>query len=401
MADTGTESGTTVFSFINIAFVIVGVLLIYYLYRFLQTPAYSETTTIIQSQQPANVPWTSIPKFPQPYEGGDYSINTWLYVNSLNTNNKRKHVFQIQGSHFSTLLMGIGPYKNSLFVRTHYADIEGFQVSLSDYTSSIVNRVKSVLNGGLEEGFQQSGGTSAGGTSAGGTSAGGTSAGGTSAGGTSAGGTSAGGTSAGGTSAGGTSAGGTSGGGTSAGGTSGGGTSAGGTSAGGTSGGGTSRGTGSGTGSGSIIVKTTNTPNSYEKYGNLSTATVDAMFQPMASDDSLLKGTPALCDLPEIDLQRWTMVTVVISGKIIDVYVDGKLTRSCAAPSYFKVDPTKDVTIKICDRGGFDGYIGNTSVANYSMNPDEIYRTYLSGPSGVSLDLFSWFASLLKGAQVL
>ena len=337
MADTGTESGTTVFSFINIAFVIVGVLLIYYLYRFLQTPAYSETTTIIQSQQPANVPWTSIPKFPQPYEGGDYSINTWLYVNSLNTNNKRKHVFQIQGSHFSTLLMGIGPYKNSLFVRTHYADIEGFQVSLSDYTSSIVNRVKSVLNGGLEEGFQESGGTSAGGTSAGGTSGGGT------------------------------------------------------------SGGGTSR----GTGSGSIIVKTTNTPNSYGKEGNLSTATVDAMFQPMASDDSLLKGTPALCDLPEIDLQRWTMVTVIISGKIIDVYVDGKLTRSCAAPSYFKVDPTKDVTIKICDRGGFDGYIGNTSVANYSMNPDEIYRTYLSGPSGVSLDLFSWFASLLKGAQVL
>ena len=121
----------------------------------------------------------------------------------------------------------------------------------------------------------------------------------------------------------------------------------------------------------------------------------------MASDDSLLKGTPALCDLPEIDLQRWTMVTVIISGKIIDIYVDGKLTRSCATPSYFKVDPTKDVNIKICERGGFDGYIGNTSVANYSMNPDEIYRTYLSGPSGVSLDLFSWLASILKGAKVL
>jgi hypothetical protein len=128
---------------------------------------------------------------------------------------------------------------------------------------------------------------------------------------------------------------------------------------------------------------------------------VDGMFQPMASDDSLLKGTPALCDLPEIDLQRWTMVTVIISGKTIDVYVDGKLTRSCATPSYFKVDPTEDLSIKICDRGGFDGYIGNTSIANYSMNPDEIYRTYLSGPSGVSLDLFSWLASLLKGAKIV
>lgn len=344
MADTGTESGTTVFSFINIAFVIVGVLLIYYFYRFLYTSAHSTATTIIQSQQPANVPWTAIPKFPQPYEGGDYSINTWLYINSLNTNNKRKHVFQIEGAHFSTLLMGIGPYKNSLFVRTHYANIEGFQVPLSDYTSSVVNRVKSVLNGGLEEGFQSDGSGSGSGSGKGSGS---------------------------------------------------------GTSTGGTSTGGTTTGSGSHTKGGSTIIKTTNTPNSYGKEGNLTTATINAMFEPMASDDSLLKGTPALCDLPEIDLQRWTMVTVIISGKIIDIYVDGKLSRSCVTPSYFKVDPTKDVNIKICERGGFDGYIGNTSVANYSMNPDEIYRTYLSGPSGVSLDLFSWLASLLMGGKIV
>ena len=85
---------------------------------------------------------------------------------------------------------------------------------------------------------------------------------------------------------------------------------------------------------------------------------------------------------------------------MIDVYLDGKLSRSCATPSYFKVDPTSDVKLNILDRGGFDGYIGNTTVGSYSMNPDEIYRTYLSGPNGVSLDLFSWLASLLQGARL-
>jgi hypothetical protein len=124
------------------------------------------------------------------------------------------------------------------------------------------------------------------------------------------------------------------------------------------------------------------------------------MFLPMASNDSLLNGIPIQCDIPEIDLQRWTMVTVVLSGKTIDVYIDGKLMRSCITTSYFKVDPTADVILKIADRGGFDGYIGNTTVGSYMMNPDEIYRTYMSGPNGVSLDVFSWLASLLKGATL-
>ena len=120
----------------------------------------------------------------------------------------------------------------------------------------------------------------------------------------------------------------------------------------------------------------------------------------MTSDDALLTGVPTQCDIPEIDLQRWTMVTVVISGKTIDVYIDGKLSRSCITPSYFRVDPSADTKLKIIDRGGFDGYIGQTTVGSYSMNPDEIYKTYLSGPTGVSLDLFSWMASLFKGAKL-
>jgi hypothetical protein len=124
------------------------------------------------------------------------------------------------------------------------------------------------------------------------------------------------------------------------------------------------------------------------------------MFQPMASDDSLVTGTPTKCDVPEIDLQRWTMVTIVLSGKTIDVFIDGKLSRSCVTESYFKVDPTSDVKLNILDRGGFDGYIANTTVGSYVMNPDEIYRTYLSGPNGNTLDVFTWILSLFQGAKI-
>jgi hypothetical protein len=92
------------------------------------------------------------------------------------------------------------------------------------------------------------------------------------------------------------------------------------------------------------------------------------------------------------------MLTVVLTGRTIDVYLDGKLSRSCMSQSFYKVDPT-GVKPVLADRGGFDGYIGNTSVANYAMNPDEIYRTYLSGPEGAaSMDFIGWFISLFKGS---
>lgn len=375
MADTPDSGGSSLFSFVNILFVVVGLLLIYYLYRFLQTSAYSSSTVLIPSQKAANIPPETLPVFPKPYEGGDYSVNTWLYLNSLNTNNKRKHVLEIEGVHFSTLLVAIGAFKNSLIVRTQYTDpTEGFQNPMSDYTSGIVNRVKSVMNS-AKEGFQSGSGSLPGPGSAPG-SAPGTGPG----------------------SAPGSPPG------------AGPGSAPGSTPRSGTgsgsmptvpSGSGSIRtGTGTGSGSGSRTITTTTTTNSGDIPGTLSKSAIEAMFLPMASDDSLLSGAPHQCDIPEIDLQRWTMVTIVLSGKTVDVYIDGKLSRSCVTKSYFKVDPTEDVTINIADRGGFDGYIGNTTVGSYSMNPDEIYKTYLAGPSGVSLDLFSWIISIFKGAKL-
>jgi hypothetical protein len=149
------------------------------------------------------------------------------------------------------------------------------------------------------------------------------------------------------------------------------------------------------------MTTTTSTPKSSEKPGDLSAENAKAFFKPFAVDDSLLvEGftTPTICDLPEVDMQRWTMISVVLSGRTIDVYLDGKLSRSCISPSYYKVDPT-GVTPVLTDYGGFDGFMGRTEVANYAMNPDEIYRAYLSGPDGPpSFDIIAWIGSLFKGS---
>lgn len=267
------------FAILNIIFVVIGILCIYYLYRFLYSSAgtQSKSMTLIPGQKAANIHPNPITGAPSPFEGGDYSVNTWVYISSYNTNtNTRKHLFEIKGQYFSTLLIALGAFKNTLTVRTQSDTVlEGFNTS--------------------------------------------------------------------------------------------------------------------GSGSG------TTTPNS-SRTGNLSASSVDALFKPMSMDDALLT-TPPVCDLPEIDLQRWTMITVVLSGRTIDVYLDGKLSRSCTTSSYYKVDPT-GVSMNILDRGGFDGYIGNTMVGSYSMNPDEIYRAYLSGPNGASMDALRWIETLFRGAKV-
>ena len=242
------------------------------------------TTVIVSGQNPANMPPENIPMAPVPFEGGEYSVNTWVYVSSYNTNrNTRKHVLEIKGEYFSTLLIALGAFKNTLTVRTHSDEIV--------------------------EAFQSSGGS------------------------------------------------------------------------------------GSDT-SDSSDSSDTNPPN-VGSSGSLSSSDIESLFAPMAMDDSTLTGA-VTCDLPEIDLQRWTMITVVLSGRTIDVYIDGKLSRSCVSTSYYKVDPT-GVKMNILDRGGFDGYIGTTTAANHSMNPDEIYRTYLAGPEGNSTSIFSWIKSFFTG----
>jgi hypothetical protein len=267
----------------TVLYVLIGLVIIYYLYQYLYSSDVS-TTTLVSGQVDGSIAPGNIPAIPTPYEGGEYTVTTWVYVNSFNKNrNTKKHIFELQGQYFSTLLIGLGAFNNTLMVRTH--------------TQDPMNNVKGVTAG-------------------------------------------------------------------------------------------------SGSGSGSM---STMTPNAAAEPGNLSAASMTALFKPMAMDDSLLTVQP-VCDLPEIDLQRWTMVTVVLTGRTIDVYLDGKLSRSCTSSTFFKVDPT-GVKPLIADRGGFDGYVGNTKVANHAMNPDEIYRAYLSGPNGSgSMDPLGWFISLFKGS---
>lgn len=104
---------------------------------------------------------------------------------------------------------------------------------------------------------------------------------------------------------------------------------------------------------------------------DLTTESLNNLLSKPQLDTSILN-TISPCDIASVDLQKWVQLTVCVNNKVCDVYIDGKLARSCILPSFFKVDPS-NIELQMCSFGGFGGFIGNTTAYNYSLNPDQVW----------------------------
>jgi hypothetical protein len=127
---------------------------------------------------------------------------------------------------------------------------------------------------------------------------------------------------------------------------------------------------------------------------SLTTSEVKSLFQTTQVPSGLLEDGMELCDLPEVDLQRWVSIAIVLNGRTCDLYMDGKLARSCVLPGPFKVDP-KGYQMKLLDFNGFDGFLSDVNCYQYALNPDQTYRIYMSGPSDTAASGFlGWLKSI-------
>ena len=243
----------------GIVVVIVGAIALYYLYKFVYGTEGLVTQSIITTAIPGNkATKPALYTMPSIYEGGEYSITFWVYITGFkDQTGLNKHILEVRGVDYSTLVVGLGAHRNKLMVRVNTA------------------------------------------------------------------------------------------------------------------------------GGSSISGKT-----------SLSTNEVKSLFQTTQVPSGLLEQNMELCDLPEIDLQRWVCIGVVLNGRTCDLYMDGKLARSCVLPGPFKVDP-KGYQMKLLDFGGFEGFLSDVSCYQYSLNPDQAYRIYMSGPSDTAATGFmGWLKSI-------
>lgn len=133
-----------------------------------------------------------------------------------------------------------------------------------------------------------------------------------------------------------------------------------------------------------------NAPSTSDSGDALTSATRSALFQSTALDNNLLQRPAAGCDLPEVDLQRWVNITVAANGRTVDVYMDGKLMRSCVLPTPFKVDTS--YTAEVLPFGGFGGQIATTTMYDTALHPEAVYQSYMAGPEAIQ-SFGDWIAS--------
>ena len=79
-------------------------------------------------------------------------------------------------------------------------------------------------------------------------------------------------------------------------------------------------------------------------------------------------------------IQKWVNVIVSLYGKTMDVYIDGKLVRTCVLPGVAKI--ANNAPVYVTPLGGFSGYTANIHYYSDALNPQEAYNIYRMGYGG-------------------
>ena len=114
-----------------------------------------------------------------------------------------------------------------------------------------------------------------------------------------------------------------------------------------------------------------------------------------SSSSSPFTGSDKCNIINGIEYQRWVLIGIVANGRTLDVYIDGKLSRSCvySGPNDLGVTTGKGaITVgrQTATTGTINGVFSTTDYYNYALTPDIMWGIYQNGPATASSgNLFS------------
>jgi len=85
---------------------------------------------------------------------------------------------------------------------------------------------------------------------------------------------------------------------------------------------------------------------------------------------------PFKCEVRNIPIQKWVNLSMSVYNKTLDVYINGKLHKTCVMDS---VPIMSDGDIHITPGGGFDGYTSKFQFYPHALNPQEVWNIYTNG----------------------
>lgn len=83
------------------------------------------------------------------------------------------------------------------------------------------------------------------------------------------------------------------------------------------------------------------------------------------------------CAVPNVPIQKWVNLLISVYGRSLDVYLDGKLVRTCVLPGIAKI--ANDSNVYVTPNGGFSGWTAKFQYYPNSIDPQTAFNIYQQG----------------------
>jgi hypothetical protein len=112
-------------------------------------------------------------------------------------------------------------------------------------------------------------------------------------------------------------------------------------------------------------------------------------------------GNPFKCAVSNIPIQRWVSLSISVYGRTLDVYLNGKLVKTCVMPGIAKINNTADLFLT--PNGGFEGWTSKFAFYPMPMNPQDAWDIYAKGPTGAfsSLSAYQVQVAMLHNGETV
>lgn len=101
------------------------------------------------------------------------------------------------------------------------------------------------------------------------------------------------------------------------------------------------------------------------------------------------------CSITNFPLQSWVNIGVSVYGRAVDVYIDGKLVKTCSLDNVAAlINKSDTIFIGGSPTGaspGFSGFIASVVYTPYQISPQDAWNNYSSGYTNSSFGLGNLF----------
>ena len=107
-----------------------------------------------------------------------------------------------------------------------------------------------------------------------------------------------------------------------------------------------------------------------------------------------------VCTVGNVPIQRWVNLIVSVYGRSMDIYIDGKLVKTCLLPGVANINSA--APIYVTPDGGFNGWTSKFQYYPSPLNPQEAWNIYAAGYSAPYANIFGSYqvqVSLLENGN--